>query len=105
MAFDATVYYVLGFKSLFYLFFGTVLGLGVHPISGHFLSGLFNYLSFDRTYLIVKFLEHYTFVEGYETYSYYGPLNYITFNVGYHNERKILIINHLFYKFFVLFRS
>ena len=35
-------------------------------------------------------LEHYIFVEGYETYSYYGPLNYITYNVGYHNERKDL---------------
>ncbi len=37
-------------------------------------------------------LEHYIFVEGYETYSYYGPLNYLTYNVGYHNERKNFIL-------------
>jgi sphingolipid 4-desaturase/C4-monooxygenase len=39
LVFDFIIFIVLGWKSLIYLFFGTVLGLGLHPISGHFLSG------------------------------------------------------------------
>ena len=37
--FDVLILCFLGYKSLFYLLFGTILGLGFHPISGHFISG------------------------------------------------------------------
>lgn len=65
---DALVFYFFGWKGLMYMILSTVLGLGCHPMSGHFIA------------------EHYEFIKGQETYSYYGPLNYITYNVGYHNE-------------------
>ncbi|XP_043779825.1 sphingolipid delta(4)-desaturase DES1 [Cervus elaphus] len=68
ITFDIVIYYVLGVKSLVYMLAASLLGLGLHPISGHFIA------------------EHYMFLKGHETYSYYGPLNLLTFNVGYHNE-------------------
>eukprot|EP00164_Ancoracysta_twista_P001702 GFYU01002230.1.p1 GENE.GFYU01002230.1~~GFYU01002230.1.p1 ORF type:complete len:363 (+),score=107.23 GFYU01002230.1:32-1090(+) len=68
VAFDLAIYTILGQKALLYFLLSTFLGLGLHPISGHFIA------------------EHYTFVPGQETYSYYGPLNHLTFYVGYHNE-------------------
>ncbi|KAK3092817.1 hypothetical protein FSP39_007520 [Pinctada imbricata] len=67
-SFDALLYKYLGLKAVFYFIQGTFLGTGLHPLSGHFIS------------------EHYMFIKGQETYSYYGPLNLLTFNVGYHNE-------------------
>ncbi|XP_010339212.1 sphingolipid delta(4)-desaturase DES1 [Saimiri boliviensis] len=68
VTFNILIYYFLGIKSLVYMLAASLLGLGLHPISGHFIA------------------EHYMFLKGHETYSYYGPLNLLTFNVGYHNE-------------------
>ena len=70
LTFDGLMFYYFGGKTLAYFLLSTCLGLSLHPISGHFIA------------------EHYVFKPGHETYSYYGPLNAITYNVGYHNERK-----------------
>lgn len=68
VAFNGAILYYLGVKSFTYLIAGTLMGLGMHPSAGHFIA------------------EHYEFVAGFETYSYYGVANYLNFNVGYHNE-------------------
>lgn len=67
-ALNCAVVYLWGVKSLVFMVSSTILGAGFHPMAGHFIA------------------EHYMFEEGFETYSYYGPGNYLTFNVGYHNE-------------------
>ncbi len=68
LAFNALVFYFWGGKALAYLPISSLIVMGLHPIAGHYIS------------------EHYVFREGQETYSYYGPLNLLAFNVGYHNE-------------------
>jgi sphingolipid 4-desaturase/C4-monooxygenase len=68
LSFDAAIFFIFGGRSLGYLVLGTFFGLGFHPLAGHFIS------------------EHYLFTKGQATHSYYGPLNPILFNVGYHVE-------------------
>jgi sphingolipid delta-4 desaturase len=68
LSYDAAMYYYFGINAVLYLLLSTVICGSFHPTAGHFLS------------------EHLEVVKGFETYSYYGPLNYVTYNVGYHNE-------------------
>jgi sphingolipid delta-4 desaturase len=71
IAFDAAFFAAFGWRPLFFMVFCIFLAGGLHPCAGHFIS------------------EHYVFPHKsatQETYSYYGYLNWLTFNVGYHNE-------------------
>ena len=65
---DAIIFKFLGWNAIAFLAASTWFGYSYHPVAAHFIQ------------------EHYTFSDGQETYSYYGPLNSIFMNIGYHNE-------------------
>ncbi|MGE0666917.1 MAG: fatty acid desaturase [Sphingomonadales bacterium] len=64
----APLVWLFGWWPPAYLFLSTMFALGLHPVGARW------------------FQEHYVFSPGQETYSYYGPLNRLSFNMGYHNE-------------------
>lgn len=70
---DALVWWFCGWAGLAYLVLSTFFGVGLHVVGARWIQ------------------EHYTFVPGQETYSYYGPLNRLAFNIGYHNEHHDLV--------------
>jgi sphingolipid delta-4 desaturase len=50
-----------------------VFAIGLHPLGARWIQ------------------EHFALVPGQETYSYYGPLNKLSFNVGYHTEHHDMV--------------
>jgi sphingolipid 4-desaturase/C4-monooxygenase len=56
-----------------YLIVSTIFAIGLHPLGARWIQ------------------EHFARVPDQETYSYYGPLNKVCFNVGYHNEHHDLV--------------
>jgi sphingolipid delta-4 desaturase len=68
----AAVLLLAGPRALLYLVLSTVFALGLHPLGGRWIQ------------------EHYVSRAPQETYSYYGPLNRLAFNMGYHNEHHDL---------------
>jgi sphingolipid delta-4 desaturase len=65
---DIVIFVFFGPKALVYLGLSTLFALGLHPVGGRWIQ------------------EHHTDGDGQETHSYYGPLNKLSFNIGYHNE-------------------
>jgi sphingolipid 4-desaturase/C4-monooxygenase len=62
-----------GLAPLKYLIVSTVFAIGFHPLGGRWIQ------------------EHFALAPDQETYSYYGPLNRVSFNAGYHNEHHDLV--------------
>ena len=68
IAFDVAIIWFWGPMSFLYLVASFFFSVGLHPVGGRWIQ------------------EHYLVAPPQETYSYYGPLNKLAFNVGYHNE-------------------
>ena len=68
VAFDWAIVTAFGWNALFYLGTSWLFSIGFHPLAGRWIQ------------------EHFTLNPAQETTSYYGPLNWLALNVGYHNE-------------------
>lgn len=71
-----------GANSLWYLLMSSFLAGSLHPCAGHFIA---EHYIFENQ-LIPRLRSSDSGVLAAETYSYYGILNLVTYNVGYHNE-------------------
>ena len=69
IAFNVALWIFFGPKALLFMLLSFFFSVGLHPLGARWIQ------------------EHYlTLSETQETYSYYGGLNTVAFNVGYHNE-------------------
>ena len=66
--FVAAIWYFVGVKAVVFLTASFFFSVGLHPLGGRWIQ------------------EHYLTHGEQETYSYYGILNTVAFNVGFHNE-------------------
>lgn len=69
---DALIFALLGPAALLYLAVSFFFSIGLHPLGARWIQ------------------EHYLTFPPQETYSYYGPLNILALNVGFHNEHHDL---------------
>jgi len=63
---------ICGWAGFLYLVFAFLFSIGLHPVGARWIQ------------------EHYTYDFDQETFSYYGPINRLALNMGYHNEHHDL---------------
>lgn len=68
VAFTTTMWLLFGPKAIAFLVLSFFFSVGLHPLGARWIQ------------------EHYVVKQDQETYSYYGNMNKVAFNVGYHNE-------------------
>jgi sphingolipid delta-4 desaturase len=71
-AYDVAIVYFCGWAGFLYLVFAFFFSVGLHPVGARWIQ------------------EHYTYDFDQETFSYYGPINGVALNMGYHNEHHDL---------------
>lgn len=81
LSFDYLLLHYAGGRALTYLIISSFLAGSLHPCAGHFIA---EHYVFDPQPKSAK--ETSNLVPVPETFSYYGPLNILTYNVGLHNE-------------------
>jgi sphingolipid delta-4 desaturase len=72
LAYDVAIVYFCGWAGFLYLAFSFFFSIGLHPLGARWIQ------------------EHFTLDNNQETFSYYGPINLVALNVGYHNEHHDL---------------
>ncbi len=68
LTYNGALVYFFGWKALAYLLVSLMFSVGLHPLGARWIQ------------------EHYIVFPGQETVNYYGPLNRVALNIGYHNE-------------------
>lgn len=72
LGYDGAIIAYFGWVSFLYLFASFFFSIGLHPVGARWIQ------------------EHYLTSPPQETYSYYGPANIVSMNVGFHNEHHDL---------------
>ena len=82
LAFDYLLVHYAGANALWYLIMSSFFAGSLHPCAGHFIAEHYVFQKQPATDAKTKT----PLAPVPETFSYYGPLNMLTYNVGLHNE-------------------